>query len=135
MLRWILWSYSQVFERIGYLLITFIHCMATIQSVELDPCLDDSVEFAKRCRRLGKDVTLDILPGLSHGFLNFALVSSIHLHHFQRFLLNFFVVISDKSRGQGRIEEVCKEDQRTLQQRLLAVKCHCMNGFSSSLFR
>lgn len=45
-----------------------------MQTIELDPCLDDSVEFAKRLRRLGREVTLDILPGLSHGFLNFALV-------------------------------------------------------------
>lgn len=47
----------------------------SLLSIELDPCLDDSVEFAKRCRRLGCDIRLDILPGLPHGFLNFALLS------------------------------------------------------------
>jgi len=44
-------------------------------TIELDPCLDDSVEFAKRHRRLGGEVSLNILPGLSHGFLNFTLLS------------------------------------------------------------
>ncbi|XP_060532409.1 hormone-sensitive lipase isoform X2 [Cylas formicarius] len=46
-----------------------------ILTVELDPCLDDCVMFAKRLKRLGKDVTLDILQGLPHGFLNFSLIS------------------------------------------------------------
>lgn len=45
------------------------------QTTQLDPCLDDSVEFARRCRRLGCDVTLDVLSEVAHGFLNFALVN------------------------------------------------------------
>lgn len=41
----------------------------------LDPILDDSVEFARRLRSLGKDVELYILEDLPHGFLSFHLVS------------------------------------------------------------
>lgn len=44
-------------------------------TLELDPCLDDSVMFARKLRSLGNSVSLDILPGLPHGFLNLALVS------------------------------------------------------------
>jgi len=41
----------------------------------LDPILDDSVEFARKLRSLGKDVELYILEDLPHGFLSFHLVS------------------------------------------------------------
>ncbi|XP_014472103.1 PREDICTED: hormone-sensitive lipase isoform X2 [Dinoponera quadriceps] len=44
-------------------------------SLQLDPCLDDSVMFARKLRSLGNKVTLDILSGLPHGFLNLILVS------------------------------------------------------------
>lgn len=44
------------------------------QTVVLDPCLDDCVMFAKRLKNLNNPVSLDILPGLPHGFLNFASV-------------------------------------------------------------
>ncbi|XP_017757856.1 PREDICTED: hormone-sensitive lipase-like isoform X2 [Eufriesea mexicana] len=44
-------------------------------TLELDPCLDDSVMFARKLRLLGVLVTLDILPGLPHGFLNLTPVS------------------------------------------------------------
>ncbi|KAG6803591.1 hormone-sensitive lipase isoform X1 [Apis mellifera caucasica] len=44
-------------------------------TLELDPCLDDSVMFARKLRLLGVSVTLDILPGLPHGFLNLTPVS------------------------------------------------------------
>lgn len=46
-----------------------------ILSVVLDPCLDDCVMFAKRLKKLNRPVSLDILPGLPHGFLNFASIS------------------------------------------------------------
>ena len=46
-----------------------------MQACSLDPILDDSVEFARRLRDLGKDVELYILEDLPHGFLNFNLVS------------------------------------------------------------
>ncbi|KAK2576142.1 hypothetical protein KPH14_007471 [Odynerus spinipes] len=45
-----------------------------ILTMELDPCLDDCVMFARKLRLLGNPVTLDILPGLPHGFLNLTLV-------------------------------------------------------------
>ena len=47
-----------------------------LQCLEMDFCLDESVEFVKRCRRLGGEVHIDILPNLPHGFLTFALVST-----------------------------------------------------------
>lgn len=46
-----------------------------ILSLSLDPCLDDSIEFAKRLRDVNVRVKLDVLAGLPHGFLNFAKVS------------------------------------------------------------
>jgi len=46
-----------------------------LQACTLDPILDDSVEFARRLRSLGKHVELYILEDLPHGFLNFHLVS------------------------------------------------------------
>lgn len=41
-----------------------------------DPCLDDCVEFSKKLRSLKVNVTLDILNGVNHGFLNFAHVNN-----------------------------------------------------------
>ncbi|XP_012533531.1 hormone-sensitive lipase isoform X2 [Monomorium pharaonis] len=41
-----------------------------ILTVHLDPCLDDCIMFARKLRSLGNKVTLDILQGLPHGFLN-----------------------------------------------------------------
>lgn len=46
-----------------------------ILTVQLDPCLDDCVMFARRLKRAGNDIHLDILEGLPHGFLNFSLIS------------------------------------------------------------
>ncbi|XP_044730297.1 hormone-sensitive lipase [Chrysoperla carnea] len=46
-----------------------------ILTVELDPCLDDCVTYAKKLKELDCDVKLDILKGLPHGFLNFSLFS------------------------------------------------------------
>ncbi|XP_012135479.1 hormone-sensitive lipase isoform X2 [Megachile rotundata] len=46
-----------------------------MMTLELDPCLDDSVMFARKLRFLGVLVTLDVLPGLPHGFLNLSPVS------------------------------------------------------------
>lgn len=36
----------------------------------MDPVIDDSVTMAKRLKKLGKNVELDVLSGLPHGFLN-----------------------------------------------------------------
>ncbi|XP_050315776.1 hormone-sensitive lipase isoform X2 [Anthonomus grandis grandis] len=46
-----------------------------ILTVQLDPCLDDCIMFARRLKAVGNNVTLDILEGLPHGFLNFSLIS------------------------------------------------------------
>ncbi|XP_015180600.1 PREDICTED: hormone-sensitive lipase isoform X2 [Polistes dominula] len=46
-----------------------------ILTMELDPCLDDCVMFARKLKLLGNLVTLDILSGLPHGFLNLAPIS------------------------------------------------------------
>nr|CAD7441136.1 unnamed protein product [Timema bartmani] len=47
----------------------------SILSVQLDPCLDDCVMFARKLKRLGICVTLDVLDGLPHGFLSFSAFS------------------------------------------------------------
>ncbi|XP_065368054.1 hormone-sensitive lipase [Calliphora vicina] len=47
-----------------------------ILTLEMDPCLDDCVMFAKKLKRLNRPVTLDILKGLPHGFLNFTMLSN-----------------------------------------------------------
>ncbi|GBP41813.1 Hormone-sensitive lipase [Eumeta japonica] len=44
-------------------------------TVHLDPCLDDCVMFAKKLKKLGNVVGIDVLEGLPHGFLNFALMA------------------------------------------------------------
>jgi hormone-sensitive lipase len=46
-----------------------------IMSVQMDPFLDDCVMFAKKLKNLGVAVSLDILDGLPHGFLNFSQLS------------------------------------------------------------
>ncbi|XP_055695984.1 hormone-sensitive lipase-like isoform X2 [Lutzomyia longipalpis] len=46
-----------------------------IITLEMDPCLDDCVMFAKRLKTIGNPVELDILEGLPHGFLNFTALS------------------------------------------------------------
>lgn len=46
-----------------------------ILSLIADPCLDDCVEFSKKLRSLKVNVSLDILKGVNHGFLNFTKVS------------------------------------------------------------
>lgn len=47
-----------------------------ILTVITDPCLDDGVEFSKKLRNLNVKVSLDILNGVNHGFLNFTGVSN-----------------------------------------------------------
>ena len=49
--------------------------MFVLQACDLDPLLDDSIMFARRLDALEKPVTLDVLPGLPHGFLNLAFTS------------------------------------------------------------
>jgi acetyl esterase len=44
----------------------------------VDPLLDENIELAKRLNKLGVDVTLKIIYGASHTFLNFAEVSLFH---------------------------------------------------------
>ncbi|CRL00605.1 CLUMA_CG013865, isoform A [Clunio marinus] len=46
-----------------------------------DPCLDESVEFAKRLKKAGIDFHLDILDGLNHGFLNFSQMSTLNIEN------------------------------------------------------
>lgn len=46
-----------------------------VVSTNLDPCLDDCIMYAKRLKAANNDITLDVLSGLPHGFLNFTLLS------------------------------------------------------------
>lgn len=43
-------------------------------STNLDICLDDGIEFAKKLRHLNVEVKVDIVTGLPHGFLYFTQV-------------------------------------------------------------
>uniref|UniRef100_A0A2L2YFM3 Hormone-sensitive lipase n=1 Tax=Parasteatoda tepidariorum TaxID=114398 RepID=A0A2L2YFM3_PARTP len=40
-------------------------------TLNFDPCLDDTITFAKRLTELNRPVEVDVLDGLPHGFLNF----------------------------------------------------------------
>lgn len=55
--------------------------LPTLQTVHMDPCLDDCVMFAKRLKALKKKVNMDILKGLPHGFLNLAIVSKSFFYY------------------------------------------------------
>ena len=45
-----------------------------VLTTNLDPCLDECVEFSKKLKSIGNSVHLDVLEGLNHSFLNFCLV-------------------------------------------------------------
>lgn len=45
-----------------------------LQTVDMDPCLDDCIMLAKKLRSLGVNVGIDVLAGLPHGFLSFVKV-------------------------------------------------------------
>lgn len=47
----------------------------SVVTAQFDPCLDDCVMLAKKLRNLENNVTLDVLGGLPHGFLNISLLS------------------------------------------------------------
>lgn len=59
----------------AFLLSLFCLLFCIFQSLNMDPCLDDCVMFSKKLKKLGNEITLDILDGLPHGFLNLTLVS------------------------------------------------------------
>ncbi|XP_002733228.1 hormone-sensitive lipase-like [Saccoglossus kowalevskii] len=46
-----------------------------IVACQLDPILDDSITFAKMLKRIGVPVKVKVVENLSHGFLNFSIVS------------------------------------------------------------
>lgn len=48
-----------------------------ILSTNMDPCLDECVEFAKRLRSCEVNVQFEMLEGLNHGFLHFSRVKSL----------------------------------------------------------
>lgn len=54
--------------------VRLLHFLLIFQSVDMDPCLDDCVMYAKRLKNLNNEISLDILQGLPHGFLNFVKV-------------------------------------------------------------
>lgn len=57
----------------------------------MDAFVDDNVTMAKRLKALGKDVGIDVLPGLSHGFLNFVqVINFISFHFIFSDSMNFF---------------------------------------------
>ena len=42
-----------------------------VQVCALDPLLDDGITLAQRLKSVGQPVTLNVMEGLSHGFLCF----------------------------------------------------------------
>ena len=54
---------------------SFFYLECIFQACHFDPLLDDSVMFARRLKRLDKNVDLHIFDNLPHGFLNFASAS------------------------------------------------------------
>lgn len=55
-----------------------------ILTTNLDPCLDECVEFAKKLKSIGNNVHLDVLEGLNHSFLNFSLVRDFFKRNFNQ---------------------------------------------------
>lgn len=45
--------------------------MLYLVAVELDPLLDDTIDFARRLKRLGCRFKIHLVQGLPHGFLSF----------------------------------------------------------------
>ena len=43
---------------------------------DLDPCLDENVQFSSKLSSAGVDVKLEIMPGMPHGFLAFGAMST-----------------------------------------------------------
>ncbi|XP_063682103.1 uncharacterized protein LOC134816972 isoform X2 [Bolinopsis microptera] len=46
-----------------------------VVSAEYDPLLDDSIAFCRKVKEAGGEVSLEIVPGMTHGFLNLVLSS------------------------------------------------------------
>lgn len=76
------------------ILLYSVHMHVILQSVQMDPFLDDCVMFAKKLKKLGVAVSLDILDDLPHGFLNFSQVggccSKTHTLHSSFYILAVF---------------------------------------------
>ena len=59
------------------------------QAAALDPVLDDSVDMAQKLKAVNQPVTLDIVPGLPHGFLCMvSLGNNSDLNHAHRLCLS-----------------------------------------------
>ena len=43
---------------------------------DLDPCLDENVQFSSKLHEAGVDVKMEIVPGMPHGFLAFGQMST-----------------------------------------------------------
>lgn len=80
-------------------------------STNLDPCLDDSIEFGRRLKALKVDVKIDVLKDLAHGFLYFTQVSKRSIC-FSR--LSHLFVSADFKRVPGGIGSVHGKDEDTV---------------------
>ncbi|EDV98300.1 hormone-sensitive lipase [Drosophila grimshawi] len=80
-----------------------------ILTLNMDPCLDDCVMLAKKLKRLGRQVTLEILEGLPHGFLNFTMLSNDAMEGSKRCIKSLQMLLhatkdnNDDSTGQDEI--------------------------------
>lgn len=89
-------------------------CMMCFQTVDLDPCLDDSVMFARKLRSLGNKVTLDILSNLPHGFLNLLMVKLFDRKQVENYTFDFslYRFVAGFKRGGGGCGSLCQKIER-----------------------
>ena len=45
----------------------------SLQAAEYDPLLDDAIAFCRKVKEANGSVSLEIVPGMTHGFLNLVL--------------------------------------------------------------
>lgn len=77
----------------------------------MDPCLDDCVMFARKLKKLGRPVSLEILKGLPHGFLNFTMVSLLNCQfmRYNKTILLHFQYSSEARDGSKQCIQNLKE--------------------------
>lgn len=73
----------------------------------MDPLVDESIEMAKKLKKLGNSVQLNVLPGLPHGFLNFIHVRLLGtIYTFQK-SANFYLLLIKFSEDANEGNRIC----------------------------
>lgn len=87
----------------------------TMLSTNMDPCLDDTIEFGRILKSLGVAVQVEVLTGLAHGFLYFTHVS-FEDEFLEDLLIDYFVFWFKMSQDCRDGSKVCLERIRELLQ-------------------